>query len=274
MSAFAVEVGKLGAFLRRDFLTALTYKVGFVSDWVGLAFSALLFYFVGLLVDPAKLPSYGGSRVSYMEFVLVGMALALFVSLSLSRVSAVLRQEQYAGTLESVLMTPTSPFTVQVGSVLYDFIYIPIRVTVFYTVIVVAFGLDLDGPGVPAAATYLLATIPFVWGLGLVSAAITMTIRRGGGVVALAVTFLMLGSGAFFPLELLPDVFERIAAVNPLAISIEGMREALLADAGFREVPGDMVVLLPLATVSLILGHLAFRVGVRHERKRGTLGLY
>jgi ABC-2 type transport system permease protein len=274
VSGFALEIGKVGAFLRRDVLTALTYKVGFVSDWVGLAISALLFYFVGKLIDPSVLPSYGGSRATYMEFVIVGMTLALFVQLSLARVSSVLRQEQFAGTLESLLMTPTAASTVQLGSVVYDSIYIPIRVAVFYAIVVLAFDLQLETSGIAPAGAYILAIIPFVWGLGLISAAITMTIRRGGGVVDLFVALLTLGAGAYFPLAVLPEVFQQLAAVNPLAIAIDGMRDALLGGEGWAGVPQDMVILIPIAAVSLLIGNIVFRYGVRHERKRGTLGLY
>ena len=217
MTAFVGELGKMGAFLRRDVLTALTYKVGFASDWVGLLFSAFLFYFVGRLVDPSKLPQYGGGgRTSYMEFVLVGLTLTLFVSLATTRVSAVLRQEQLEGTLEPLLMTPTNPVTIQVGSVLYDFIYIPIRITIFYVVIVVAFGLHIDVGGIAPTVAYLAATIPFVWGLGLMSAAITMTFRRGGGLIAFVVAFLTLSSGAYFPLERSPGRAATARAGQPV----------------------------------------------------------
>ncbi|MGZ8693056.1 MAG: ABC transporter permease [Gaiellaceae bacterium] len=275
MRAFVGEVGKMGAFLRRDVLTALTYKVGFASDWVGLIFSAVIFlYFVGRLVDPSKLPQYGGGRTSYMEFVLVGLTLTLFVTLATTRVSAVLRQEQLEGTLEPLLMTPTSPVTIQVGSVLYDFIYIPIRITLFYVAIVVAFGVHIDVGGIAPTAAYLGATIPFVWGLGLMSAAITMTFRQGGGLIAFVVAFLTLSSGAYFPLDVLPGVLQGVAQANPLAIAVSGMRESLLANAGWSRLPGDMALLLPMALISLALGGLLFRVGVRREREQGTLGLY
>ena len=45
------EVAKLPAFLRRDALTALSYRVYFVSDVLGLLSQALLFYFD--LIDTA-----------------------------------------------------------------------------------------------------------------------------------------------------------------------------------------------------------------------------
>ena len=57
MSTLAGELRKLPAFVRRDFLVAWSYRLPFVGDWIGLALQAFMFYFVGLMVDPSKLPT-------------------------------------------------------------------------------------------------------------------------------------------------------------------------------------------------------------------------
>ena len=268
------EIGKLGAFLRRDFTTALTYKSAFFGEWIGLGVTAFMFYFTGRLVDAGTLPSYNGHRSSYFEFVLIGMVLGAFIQIALNRVSAVMRQEQFAGTLESLLMTPTASFTVQFGSVMYDLIFLPIRLVIFVAVFAVAFGLHLEVGGIPQAFVYVVAIIPFVWGLGLITAGLTMTIRKGAAFVGLGVAFLVLGSGAFFPVGVLPGPLASTAQGNPLAVAMTGMREALIGGAGWGHIGHDLAILVPAAIISLVIGTLAFRVGVRRERRRGTLGLY
>src|SRR4051794_39450087 len=147
MSEMVIELGKIGAFVRRDFLTSVTYRMAFVSDWIALLTSAFLFYFTGKLVDTSALPEYGGSQVTYMQYVVIGVALTMFVTIALGRVAAVMRQEQFGGTLESLLMTPTANWTVQFGSVAYDLLFIPIRITLFVTVVGIAFGLGFDPSG-------------------------------------------------------------------------------------------------------------------------------
>jgi ABC-2 type transport system permease protein len=274
MSEMVFEFQKLGAFIRRDFLTAVTYRMAFISDWIALLTSAFLFYFTGKIVDTSKLPSYNGTQPTYMQFVVVGLALTMFVTIALNRVAAVMRQEQFAGTLESLLMTPTAPFTVQLGSVMYDLLFIPIRIALFTTVVAIAFGLGLDPSGIGPSLAYIVGVVPFVWGLGLVSAGITMTLRQGGAVVTFGIAILSIGSGAYFPTDLLPSGLETLMKINPLTIGINGMRDALLGGTGWSNVPGDLAILLPLGAAALLAGNLAFRVGVKRERKRGTLGLY
>lgn len=274
LSAFAGELRKLPAFARRDFLVALSYRTAFVSDLLGLVAGAVMFYFVGLLVDPTKLPEFGGSRASYLEFVAAGIALGAFVQFGLGRVGAALHTEQLMGTLESLLMTPTSTATIQFGSVVYDLIYMPIRTALFLFVIAVAFGLDFEVGGAVPATLALLAFVPFVWGLGMFSAAATLTFRRGAGVFGIGVVFMMTASGAFFPLDLLPGWIETVARFNPVTIAVDAIRQPLLAGADWQSLSRDVLTLLPMSCGSLAAGILAFRLAMRRERGRGTLGLY
>jgi ABC-2 type transport system permease protein len=274
MSALAGELRKLPAFVRRDFLVAWSYRLPFVGDWIGLALQAFMFYFVGLMVDPSVLPTFGGQPTTYIEFVAVGIAISAFMTLALGRVAVGMQQEQFAGTLESLLMTPTSPATVQLGAVVYDLIYIPIRTAVFLVVIALAFGLDFYASGLIPALVVLLVFIPFVWGLGVASAGAALTFRRGSGIVGLASTVLVLFSGAFYPLDVLPDWVATIAELNPITIAVDGMREPLLAGTGWEGVGRAVAILVPLSAVSLTLGVYAFRAALRRERRQGTLGLY
>ena len=270
----AGEVAKLPAFLRRDFVTAVSYRVYFVSDILGLFSQALLFYFISEMVDAGELPSYGGSPTTYLEFVVVGVAVGVFVQFALTRVAAALRQEQLQGTLEAMLATPTAPGTIQLGSVMFDLVYMPVRTIVFLAVMTAAFGLDFEASGVAPATLVLLAFIPFVWGLGVLSAAVILVVRRGAGVAAIAGGLLALLSGAYFPLSLLPPWLQEVAEWNPIAIALEDMRSALLGGANWGETGSDLLVLVSFSVVSLLVGLAAFRLALRHERARGTLGVY
>lgn len=268
------EAAKFGAFLRRDALIAWSYRIAFFSDWGNLAFQAGLFYLIGRMVDPSTLPTYGGSRATYMEFVAVGIAVTAFMAIALARVSAQLRQEQLTGTLEALLQTPTTAATIQLGSVAYDLIYIPIRTGIFLAVVGLAFGLRFELSGIAPAALILITFIPFVWGLGTLSAAATLTARRGTGAIAYVITLMTIGSGAYYPLGVLPGWLEAIARVNPITVAVGGMRRALLAGLEGGELLRAVGPLLLASACSVVLGVFAFRLALARERRRGTLGQY
>jgi ABC-2 type transport system permease protein len=268
------EARKLAAFARRDFLIAWSYRMSFVSDLFGLVGAALVFYFIGTMVDPEKLPTYGGTEVTYLDFAAVGISIGIFMQFGLERLGRAVRAEQLMGTLESVLITPTRASTIQFGSVAFDLVYIPLRTAVYLVALVLTFGLHFHGDGIPVAAGVLLAFLPFVWGLGVISAAATLTFRRGSGIIGLGTLMLALISGLYFPIDLLPHWLSSVARLNPIALASNGMRDALLGNATWADVAPTLLGLVGLSVLTLTLGVVAFRLALRRERRNGTLGLY
>ena len=274
MTSFAVELRKLPAFVRRDFLVAWSYRMSFASDLISLAGQALVFAFIGEMIDPDQLPTFQGEEVTYLEFAAIGIALGVFITFGLQRVSTAIRNEQLMGTLESLLVSPTRTGTLQIGSVFFDLIYVPLQTALFLAVFAFGFGLHLEPTGIFPAAAVLLVFIPFVWGLGVLSAAATLTFRRGTNAIAIGTLLLALASGLYFPVDLLPGWVETAAELNPIKLAVDGMRNALLGGAGWSETAAVVAKLAPLSALSLVIGVWAFRLALRREQRLGTLGLY
>jgi ABC-2 type transport system permease protein len=272
--ALREEGRKLLAFLRRDVLVAWSYRLPFVTDWVAMILQALVFGFVGKLIPSSALPRFGGAPISYLEFVAVGIAISSFLAVGLTRLMTVIRQEQVQGTLEALLLTPTAWSTIEIGSAFYDILYVPVRTAVFLSLTALLFDADYHLAGVLPAAAVLLAFIPFVWGLGVISAAATLTFRRGAGGVGFVVSIATLGSGAYFPLTVLPGWVQELATYNPIAIAVTAMREALLGGSTWEDIWPSVVQLIPMSALAMIVGAVAFRAAIARERRRGTLGLY
>jgi len=269
------DLPKVGAFIRRDLLITLSYRLALVADWINLLVQMVTFYYVGKIVDGATMPVYGGARASYVEFVSIGIALTTFMAVALTTVVQALRTEQLAGTLEVLLTTPTSVAVIQLGSAVYQAVYIPLRTAVFLGFVALIFGARFDPAGVPLTLLIVALFVPVVWGLGLVSAASTMTFRRGGGLVGLGTIALTVTSGAYFPVDVMPGWLTPLLAYNPIGLTLEGVRRSLLGDGMTGgEVFSLIALLVPMAAVTLALGGLAFRQALRREIRRGTLGVY
>jgi ABC-2 type transport system permease protein len=268
------EIRKLPAFIRRDLLTDWSYRLGFFVDWFNLVIQITLFYFIGKMVDPATLPVYAGQRVSYMEFIAIGVVVTSFIQIALATIPNVMRQDQLMGTLEPVLVTPITSSTYQLGAVIYGLVYVPLRSMLFLFGVSLMFGVSFHYSGLHLAVLVLLAFIPFVWGLGVLSAAGVMTFKRGGNAVNLLVLALTLGSGAYFPVGLLPGWLSKIAEYSPLTIAISTIRNVLLGRAGLTTIAPKLGLLIPMSVVSLTVGLIAFHLALTRERHRGTIGQY
>jgi ABC-2 type transport system permease protein len=274
VSGFVAEAWKVPAFLRRDLLTMVSYRAAFVGDLLAIVVQALMFGFIAELVDPSTLPTYNGVETSYFEFVMVGVVIATVSGLLLQKVSMAMRQEQMMGTLESLLVTPASPTTIQIGSAAFDLLFVPVRMAALLLAVALTLGLGFEPSGLLPTLVLLTGFVPFVWGLGLLAAAVIVTYRRGGGVIGIAMSILGLASGAFFPLTLLPAWIQKVAEANPVAIVMEATRSALIGGSGWSGVGAALVILVPLSAAAMLAGVLAFRAALAREHRNGTLGLY
>lgn len=268
------ELRKLPAFARRDFLVAVSYRTAFLSELAGVLGQVVIFYFVGRLVDSSKLPRYGDTQVTYLQFAAIGIGIALFFGFGLQHVARTVRTEQLMGTFDSLIMTPATWLTIQVGSVAFEFLFLVVRLAVFVAAIAIAFGLDFRLSGVLPAAVLVAAFFPFVWGLGIVSAGLVVTFRRGAGLVGIGSVGLALVSGLYFPTDLLPRWLADTARWNPVARVTNGVRDALVTGSDWTTVAHALAVIVPASLISLVVGALCFRLAVARERQRGTLGVY
>ena len=268
------EVAKLPAFFRRDLLMAFSYRIAFFADWFNLLLQILVFFLISRLIDPSKLPSFGGRQVSYAEFATVGIAIASFMQIGLTRVMGSVRGEQLMGTLETLFSTPTSPTTIQIGSVTYDIVYVPVRTVVFLLLAAAVLNVHINLSGILPTVGLLLVFVPLVWGIGMIGGAAMLTMRRGDTVVGFFMTALITGSTTYVPLNVMPSWAQGLVSLNPISTALDAAREALLGTGGWSATLPAMGKLLPMALLSIAAGIVAFRMALARERRMGSLGLY
>ncbi len=110
---------QLWAFVRRDYLLASSSKLTFAWQLITILFAAPTMYYLGRLIQPAASPDlqpYGGN---YFAFVILGIAFSGFFSAMMSAWATGIRNEHIGGTLDAVLVSPVSLFTVATGASLW-----------------------------------------------------------------------------------------------------------------------------------------------------------
>jgi ABC-2 type transport system permease protein len=271
MTSFISEVRKVPAFARRNLVLNWSYRTAFFLDFVNLGMQIVLFAFLDRLIDPNATPTYGDEPASYLAFVSVGIAFGAFLALGLGQIASALRNEQLMGTLEALLMTPTRISTMQLGLAAYDFIYVPIRTLIFLSAVSLILDVGFQTEGIGATMAMLLVFIPFVWGLGLLGSAAVLTFKRGGGGLGILAAAISISSGAYFPLEILPEWIQTLSTLNPVARALDASRRALLGGETLSTLMPDLAFVAASAVVALVAGVVASALAVRRERRRGSL---
>lgn len=262
------------AFIKRDFLVAVSYKSAFVADVIGILFKVITFFYIGEVFGGAvasSLESFGGN---YFAFLIIGIALTDFVHTSLENFATSIRDSQMTGTLEIVLLSPIRLPDLLVYSSLWAYIFTTFRFVVYVFFGAILFTLDVGGANVIAAAVILLLTILCYAPLGIISATVIMVFKKGTwfrtGISA--VSFLL--GGVAYPVSVLPAWIGRLSFYVPMSHSVNGMREALLNGRSILELRGDVLFLAVFAAILLPLAFFVFNLGLEKTKKMGTLTQY
>jgi ABC-2 type transport system permease protein len=75
---------------------------------------------------------------------------------------------------------------------------------------------------------------------------------------------LLVVSGVYYPVEVMPEWMQWLATVSPATYALEGIRAAVLDGAGAGAVWGQLWPLLVMGVVAVPLGLAVFRAGERY----------
>jgi ABC-2 type transport system permease protein len=261
------------AFLRRDFLIEISYRTSFVLQALSILFSVLIWYFVSRVVSaPPTTPGLEG--VDYFAYVLLGLALLHYLSSALASFGNKIRGEQMTGTLEAMLVTPTSIGTIVVGSSLWEFVLTSVKVIAYLVVGRVFFGVIIHVDKLIPALVVIALTVLAFSGIGVLSAAFVLYLKRGDPITYLVASGSALLGGVFYPPEDMPAWLGGWSHLLPITYALRALRRALLRGAGMSELWPDIRALLLFVAVLLPLGIVAFRIAVRKARQEGSLVQY
>jgi ABC-2 type transport system permease protein len=262
---------KPAAFIKKDFRVATSYRLNFFMQFFGVLFSSTLFFMVSQMIGTEKLPSLAQYGSDYFTFLLVGVALTDYFTVATSAFASEIRGAQVVGTLESLLVTPTSIATILLSSFLYRLLITSVRIFLYFLVGITLFDANLNLNNLPAiATTFFLILLPFV-GIGLISASFIIVLKQGSPISSIVSISSGLLGGVLYPVQVLPDWIQPVSQFLPITHGLEAMRQILINDGGFVEIGHQLLVLSCFALLFMGSGIFSIIVAVRIARKEGSL---
>jgi len=180
--------------------------------------------------------------------------------------------ERWEGTIEYTFMAPLSRPVHLIGMGLFAIGYGVIRASLLFGVVAAFFGLHLHDANYAAALVVLMvASISFI-GIGMMTAVLPLiSPEKGTQLGFVAQGLLLVVSGVYYPVSVLPTAMQWIAKVSPATYALRGMRRAILNGAGTGALWGDVWPLIVIGVISVPLGIWVFRRGELHSKKHGKL---
>lgn len=266
---------KIWAFLLRDWRSWGSYRFSVLLQMASMMFVLMVFFFISTAVTLRESSSVERYADNYFDFVVVGLAITGYVTVSLSGFASRIRDSQISGTLEALLVTPTSIPTLVAGSTAWDYLSATGRFFGLLWLASAFFGVPIIWSSFPVAIGVLALTVIAFSGIGLLSAAFVMVFKRGDPVAQAVAWFSMLLGGVYFPTAAVGEpTIEAAAQWLPLTPALHSLRLLLLRNVTLAEISPDLLRLSAMAAVLLPLGLAAFAFGVRRARHTGSLTHY
>jgi ABC-2 type transport system permease protein len=265
---------KILAFVKRDILVAVSYRFRLILDFGRLFVTLFMFYFIdktfGGAISP-YLERYGGD---YFPYVLIGMSASSFVSVGLDAFSDEIRAAQVEGTLEALLCTPTSIYTILIGNSIWSFLE-AFGGTVFLLGTGVIFmGLHFTFSQFCFVIIVLILTLFAFIAVGMLSASFIMIFKQGNPIGMIFGTSSYFLGGIIFPVEVLPRPFQFMAEFLPITHAVKALREILLAQVKLNTIIPVIIKLFIFIAFLSPVSILFFRYAVRRAKKDGSLVQY
>ncbi|NLG98658.1 MAG: ABC transporter permease [Chloroflexi bacterium] len=271
MSAVTFQVRASYAFVERNFNLIKRY---WSWEMVWLIYStaeSLSVSFIGLGMGVIG----EGSQVDtgfLVLYLLIGNLVWRFLSQIFYWITDLISIERWEGTIEYTLMAPIPRLTHMAGQTFFAVLYSLVFTGVILAATALVFHIDLSGANLLGGLLMLMVGSFSFIGIGIMASVFPLLFpERGEQMTHVFIALLLLISGVYYPVEVLPGVLKSLAVYSPATYVLTGARSALLDGM-------PTLQLWPYIWPTLILGALLIPGGLwvfgqaeRYAKRNGKL---
>ncbi len=251
------------AFVERNFFLTRRY-------W-GWELAFLVYSVAGALSISLIGAASGDDRLLLM--LIIGAVFWNYLSVVFSWIADTIAMERWEGTLEYTFMAPVRRWTQLLGSCLYAMAYGLVHTAAMLVVLVLFFPqLQPASMNLPTAAAFVaLGSFSFV-GIGMMAAILPLLyVERGAQMTFVLQSCLLLVSGVYYPVEVLPGWMQLLSHLSPATYVLRGVRAGLLEGTPVTALGGDILPLLVMGAALIPAGLWAFGRAERYAKRTGKL---
>ena len=207
--------------------------------------------------------------------LILGALLWNFLSVLFSEIANSITYERWEGTLEYTFMAPVSRLVHLAGVSMFVVLYSVVRTAIIVASLMLFINFDLSQANLPGLLVVLVVSSAAFIGLGLMAAVLpVISPERGAEATNIFQGILLLVSGVYYPVEVLPAWLQPLAWVSPATYALSASRKLIGIGADASEplqtagAPLSAVVpeLLTLALMGAVMIPLGLYVFGRVER--------
>jgi ABC-2 type transport system permease protein len=270
MTELTYEMRASYAFIERNFNLVKRYW-GWEVVWLAYTIAnALAVAFIG--VGAGAITGQEVNTDYFVLYLVVGTLVWHFLSVVFDNLSEVIAWERWEGTIEYTFMAPIHRTTHMLGQTLFSLTYGLLHTGIVLVAVALFFRIDLSQANLPGALVVLIAGSFSFIGFGIMASVLPLLFpERGAQMTHVIQAVLLLFSGVYYPISVLPQWMQFVAKFSPATYVLAGMREALLDNASMTSLWGYIWPLLVAAAIAIPVGMRIFMSAERYAKRTGRL---
>jgi ABC-2 type transport system permease protein len=204
--------------------------------------------------------------------LLIGAVIWAYLGIIFEILTETVAWERWEGTIEYTFMAPLSRSVHLFGMGLFAVLYGVVRAALLFGVVAFFFNLEMPNANFLGSLVVLgVASVSFI-GLGMMTAVLPLiSPEKGSQLGFIAQGLLLVVSGIYYSVEVLPEPMQWLSTVSPATYALEGIRDAILRGAALSSLWDELVPLLIIGVLSIPAGLAVFRAGETYAKKHGKL---
>jgi ABC-2 type transport system permease protein len=204
--------------------------------------------------------------------LLIGAVIWAYLGMIFEILTETVAWERWEGTIEYTFMAPLSRPVHLTGMGLFAIAYGLVQSVLLFAVVAFFFDLSLPNANFAAALVLLaVASVSFV-GIGMMTSVLPLiSPEKGTQLGFIAQGILLVVSGVYYPVTVLPEWMQWLATISPATYALEGVRDAILEGDGLTALMDEIWPLLVIGAVSIPAGLAVFGLGERYAKRHGKL---
>lgn len=229
--------------------------------------------FIGLGVGKMGGGNPSAADTSHLViYLLIGTLVWRFLSTIFYWITNLIGIERWEGTIEYTLMAPVRRITHMAGQTFFAICYSLLFTGMVLVATALVFKIDLSKANLLGGTIMLLAgSFSFV-GIGVMASVLPLLFpERGEQMTHVFIALLLLVSGIYYPVDVLPPVLQKLAVLSPATYVLEGTRRTLLEGLPTWELWQYIWPVLLMGAVLIPSGLWVFSMAERYAKKTGKL---
>jgi ABC-2 type transport system permease protein len=204
--------------------------------------------------------------------LLIGAVVWSYLGLLFEIVTETVAWERWEGTIEYTFMAPLSRPAHLLGMGAFAVVYGVLRTILLFGVVSVFLDVSYANADFGSAMVVIaVSSFSFV-GIGMMTAVLPLiSPEKGTQLGFIAQGLLLVISGVYYPVSVLPQWMQWLSVVSPATYTLEGARKAILDGAGVAALWGEIWPLLLIGVIAIPAGLAVFAQGERYAKRHGRL---